>query len=362
MRFYLQRVGETLVRTRSWCGLFGRRLRHAVTRRFVLAPLLAIAFLFICSYYITSFNFFLIFDDDRVMVHGTYTRDPGMILAEAGIDLSGTDFVSLPQGLMSGGAAEIQIIRIFETNVSVTISGFTSLHTLQGGTVADALAAAGYTPDPRDNVRDHITPAPASPVEEGMEITVIRYTVLHEVRTEDIPYETVEQSSRNVNAGTSVITTEGELGVREYTYEVILRDGVEYRRSEPRADVVKEPVTEVIVRGTGGTIKLDCGTYRRYTRRVEIIAYAYTTENKDRKINAIGNVARRGTIAVDPKYIPLRIDVFVTSRNGSWHYGLARTEDTGRGIKGNKIDLFMDTRDECIQFGVRRGYLYILAP
>lgn len=360
MRFHLQRLGDLLARARSWCALFGRRLRHAVTRRFVLAPLLAIAFLWICSHYITSFNFFIIFDDDRVTVHGTYTRDPRMILEEAGIELGGTDFVSLPQGLLSGGAAEIQIVRIYETNVLVTIGGFTSFVTLQGGTVADAIAAAGYTPDPQDNVYDVISPNPASPIEEGMEITVIRYTVLEEIHAEEIPYETVEQTSRNINAGTSVVTTEGELGSREYTYEVILQDGVEIHRSEPRVQVVKEPVTQVVVRGTGGTIRLDCGTYRRYTRRVDIIAYAYTTERQINKINAIGNIARRGTIAVDPRYIPLRIDVFVTSRNGSWHYGLARTEDTGSGIKGNKIDLFMDTHAECIQFGIRQGYLYIL--
>jgi 3D (Asp-Asp-Asp) domain-containing protein len=54
--------------------------------------------------------------------------------------------------------------------------------------------------------------------------------------------------------------------------------------------------------------------------------------------------------------------VVVTSRNGSWHYGEAIAEDTGGDpIKGYAIDLFFDTWEECRQFGVRNGYLYILA-
>ena len=67
-----------------------------------------------------------------------------------------------------------------------------------------------------------------------------------------------------------------------------------------------------------------------------------------------------GTIAVDPTVIPLRTQVYVTSRDGSWVYGRAIAEDTGKGIKGNIIDLFFDTYVECITFGIRNGYLYIL--
>jgi 3D (Asp-Asp-Asp) domain-containing protein len=356
----LRRFADALGRTGAWFALFGRRLRYALTRRFVLAPVLAIVSLLFYAHYVTQFNFFIIFDQDRVTVHGTYTRDPELVLAEAGIFIDRADYVSLPQGLLSGGAAEIQIVRTSEVTVSVTLFGAAARVTLSGGTVADALAAAGYASDLRENVRDVITPASATPLEEGMEIAVIRYIVLTKVEIEDIPFDIIEQTSSSVNAGTSVITVEGELGQLESTYEVVLRDGEEIHRTEPRETLLKEPVTQIVVNGTGGTIRLQCGTYRRYTRRLEIVATAYTTERQVNKINAIGNIARVGTIAVDPKVIPLRIEVFVTSRNGTWVYGLARTEDTGGKIKGNIIDLYFDTWDECIQFGRRTGYLYIL--
>jgi 3D (Asp-Asp-Asp) domain-containing protein len=93
---------------------------------------------------------------------------------------------------------------------------------------------------------------------------------------------------------------------------------------------------------------------------MEVVCTAYTTERQTNKLNALGRTARLGTIAVDPSVIPLRSRVFVTSRNGTWVYGEAVAEDTGGKIEGNIIDLFMDTHDECIRFGRRTGYLYIL--
>ena len=40
---------------------------------------------------------------------------------------------------------------------------------------------------------------------------------------------------------------------------------------------------------------------------------------------------------------------------------VSSAEDTGdRYIKGNAIDLFMDTYDECVQWGLQRVKIYIL--
>jgi 3D (Asp-Asp-Asp) domain-containing protein len=360
MRFHLRRFADAARRTGAWCVLFGRRLRHALKSRFVLAPAFCIISLWLYSHYITGVNFFIIYEEDRVTVHRTYTSDRDAALAEAGIFLGANDLVSFSRGEAAGGrSSEIQITRT--SQVTVTIGGVTVPISSFGGTVADALEKAGYVEDVRDNVRDIITPALDTPIEDGMVITVKRLVFLSESYREEIPYETVEQSSTLVNYGASVVTVEGETGLREWVEEVIICDGVEIYRSSPEYKVLRDPVTQIVVKGTGGTIRMADGTHRRYTRRLEIVATAYTTERQVNKINAIGNIARVGTIAVDPRVIPLRIDVYVTSRNGSWHYGFARTEDTGGKIKGNIIDLYFDTWNECIQFGRRSGYLYILS-
>ena len=56
--------------------------------------------------------------------------------------------------------------------------------------------------------------------------------------------------------------------------------------------------------------------------------------------------------------IPLGTKVYVVSNDGAYAYGFAIAEDTG--VRGNSIDLYMETYDACIQFGVRDCTVYIL--
>jgi len=71
-------------------------------------------------------------------------------------------------------------------------------------------------------------------------------------------------------------------------------------------------------------------------------------------------MAQRGVVAVDPKVIPLGTKLYIESPDGSYVYGCAVAGDTGGAIKGNRIDLFMDTYSECMQFGRRTMNVYIL--
>jgi peptidoglycan DL-endopeptidase CwlO len=61
------------------------------------------------------------------------------------------------------------------------------------------------------------------------------------------------------------------------------------------------------------------------------------------------------TIAVDPTVIPLGTKVYIPG------YGYAICSDTGGAIKGNKIDLYLKSEQECIQWGRRTVTLHIIA-
>ncbi len=97
-----------------------------------------------------------------------------------------------------------------------------------------------------------------------------------------------------------------------------------------------------------------------YSRALDCVATAYTTERQSWKRTATGTTARVGAIAVDPKVIPYGTRMYIVSSDGSITYGVATAEDCGGSIKGNRIDLFFDTYYECIQFGVRSCTVYIL--
>ncbi len=71
-------------------------------------------------------------------------------------------------------------------------------------------------------------------------------------------------------------------------------------------------------------------------------------------LTASGEKAQRGQVAVDPRVIPLGSILYIPT------YGYAKASDVGGKIKGNKIDLCFDTREEVKNFGKRKVEVYIL--
>jgi peptidoglycan DL-endopeptidase CwlO len=61
------------------------------------------------------------------------------------------------------------------------------------------------------------------------------------------------------------------------------------------------------------------------------------------------------TIAVDPSVIPLGTKVYIPG------YGNAICSDTGSAIKGNIVDLYMNTEEDCYNWGRKNVTLYIVA-
>ncbi|WP_297135185.1 SH3 domain-containing protein [Terrisporobacter sp.] len=80
-------------------------------------------------------------------------------------------------------------------------------------------------------------------------------------------------------------------------------------------------------------------------------SYAYTGGG----ITATGTKPKYGTIAVDPKVIPYGTKVYIKELDKVF-----TAEDTGGGIKGNKIDIYMPTESDCTKWGVRTVTLQIL--
>ena len=71
---------------------------------------------------------------------------------------------------------------------------------------------------------------------------------------------------------------------------------------------------------------------------------------------ATGTFVHKGVAAVDKRVFPLGSDLYVMAKG--MEYGLTRAEDTG--MKGPQIDLYMESYQECIQFGRRTGTVYLL--
>ena len=70
------------------------------------------------------------------------------------------------------------------------------------------------------------------------------------------------------------------------------------------------------------------------------------------RMTSSGNLAQeRHTIATDPSVIPEGTKVEIN--------GIVYTaEDIGGGVRGNHIDIFYESHEECLQFGVRYAEVY----
>lgn len=356
---YLFRVRRFAQKSRLFfaavCRRGGRAVRYArsvVGSRAVSLLCLAALLCVFYGKYITQLNFFVFYDDGRMIVHETYATSPLEAMKEAGIYIGGLDYLQGSLAPIRGSLAEIIIDRVYD--VTVRYDGRHFSVSTAGETVASVLARTGF----ESRVGDRIAPRPDTATYADMEITVLRSISAFDTVTESIDYDTITRENHNMNAGTSVVLQKGEPGSVISVYEVITVDNKVVLRELVSTSYV-EPVSEIVEVGTRGTVKTFDGTVLAYSRRLECTATAYTTERWTKKTNALGNIARVGTIATDPKVIPYRSMVYVVAANNKWEYGVARVEDSG-GFRGNHVDLYFDTYDECINFGKRKCVVYVL--
>ena len=108
-----------------------------------------------------------------------------------------------------------------------------------------------------------------------------------------------------------------------------------------------------------GVLTFRSGSTLRFTSVKSMTATAYTAGYGGADYcTGTGTTVRVGTVAVDKRVIPLGTRMYIVSADGSVVYGMAVAEDTG--VKGNKVDLYYNTYQECINFGRRTCSVYIL--
>ena len=259
-------------------------------------------------------------------------------LREQGVSCCEEDSLSVPpEGFISDG---MTLELVHAVDFKVTADGRTVRCKSLEETVGKALEDAGI----KVRKRDIVTPEKNSPLEADMEIVVQRVETEKVTVKEKVPFEVITQHDNTMNEGETKVLIKGEDGKDRVTYEVTYIDGREASRKELKRKVLKPVVDEVVANGTRILYN-----GRSYSRKLVVKAYSYTGGG----ITAMGTRARVGEIAVDPRIIPLGTNVYIEG------VGARRAEDTGGNIKGNTIDIYMDTHAECIRWGVRYVTIYI---
>ncbi|MFC5702939.1 3D domain-containing protein [Cohnella faecalis] len=105
-----------------------------------------------------------------------------------------------------------------------------------------------------------------------------------------------------------------------------------------------------------------------YSKVIDVKATAYSAAAEENGkwggVDYFGDALELGTIAVDPKVIPLGTKLYVTGYdfNGLPVGGLVGTaKDAGSAIKGNRIDIFIPgSRSFVSGFGIQNVKVYVL--
>jgi uncharacterized protein YabE (DUF348 family) len=201
---------------------------------------------------------------------------------------------------------------------------------------------------------DRVEPAAGTKIAAEMIIAVIRVHQDFSTIEENVAYSTIRRDDPKMNHGEAKVVQEGEDGRISKTYLLTYENGVEISKELVDQRTILKPVSRVIHIGTGGTITRG-GRTVRYTRALDMIATGYWGDPAwSTGYTAIGMIARKGLVAVDPRVIPLRTWVYVEG------YGFAYAADVGRNIKGNRIDLCFDNAADAWAVGRRRVRVYVL--
>lgn len=146
-------------------------------------------------------------------------------------------------------------------------------------------------------------------------------------------------------------TSEGNDGEGIFTYTTKYVNGKDKGTERKLKEWITEPHDNELRLGTSGTG--NSGEYivaRTFTANTT----AYTARSGAR--GALGMGVHFGTCAVDPGFVSLRSELWVEG------YGYAFANDTGGAVKGNVVDLYMNSRAACVSWGRRNKTAYVIIP
>lgn len=216
--------------------------------------------------------------------------------------------------------------------------------------LGDALADVGLQPQPGELVRLNGLPASLDePLPEAAQVDVVSVSTDVRVESRPLAFGVQDVADPSLDAGTTVVDSEGAPGTELVTLEVTLEDGRPVASRAIGERVAQAPVDRVVRHGTRPPPLPEDGSYRAtFTMRSNnVTAYCLTGRTRT------GTIAGPGSIAVDPAVIPLGSHLYVEG------YGFGWAVDTGGGIHGDDVDLWM-TCPQAIQWGRRSVTVYVL--
>lgn len=237
---------------------------------------------------------------------------------------------------------------------------------------------------------EYVADLEETPIAGATDILNNYSTIVEKIETleVEIPYETITKSASNSESDSNTkILQEGENGLKQVTYKITYRNDIEIDRVELESTIIKEPVDKIVQvnkvivsrSSTSRTTKTNPAqtSSTSLAKKVEGIqpivktlntsAYTASTCGKSSSSKGYGITSSGAkaqawyTVAAGKGYpigTVIYIPYFKNEANGGWFV----VQDRGGAISNNKLDVYMNTYNECIKFGRRNleCYIYLL--
>ena len=172
-----------------------------------------------------------------------------------------------------------------------------------------------------------------------------------------IPYETVTKDISNDAEETKErVLQEGKDGLKEVTYAVKSKNGIEIERTVISEEIIEEPVDKIIQvqnavvasRTVAQTRTTGTGTPVSAGATYKVTAYCSCAKccGKTNGITASGTKATANHTVAAPSSFAMGTKLLI---NGNVY----TVEDRGGAITGNKIDIYMNSHAEALAWGVK---------
>lgn len=283
-------------------------------------------------------------DGNVIKTRVFFTNTVEDVLARKHIVLGPRDEVYPSSDQVIKKNTRIVVTRAFK--VKVIADGKTRMILTTPVPVKDAIKLAGFTLAEKDIVKT----LPTAKTVPNQEIEVIRVAEKEEEVKEPLPFQVERTTDPSLEKGLTKTVTRGQNGVALNTIRITYHNGQEVKREVVKTEVVVPPKNKVVAMGTITSVSRGGERLNfKEVRYMQASAYTYTGYR-----TATGKNPEVGMVAVDPSVIPMGTRLYIEG------YGYGHAADTGGSIKGDKVDLFMEERSQCLSWGRRTVKVYIL--
>ena len=279
------------------------------------------------------------------------------ILEEANIQVTEHDLVSVALDEEVSDTNQIEVQKAFQLTL---VDGLEKRQVWSTSTtVANFLKQQGIQLNEFDRVEKNLDQL----IVPEDKITVVRVEKVTDVVEESVDFAVQTKSDASLLKGKEKVVTEGVKGKVARTFKVTKENGKVIEKELKKEEVIEEPVTKVVAVGTkvvtAAVSRSSNSKSTRNSKEFYVTATAYTADCEGCSgTTATGLNLKKNSnakvIAVDPSVIPLGTKVWVEG------YGNAVAADIGSAIKGNKIDVFINSKQKANNWGEKKVRIKIL--